>query len=32
VRVPKGKRRVAAGKGRARTETDQDDLSAPDFQ
>jgi small subunit ribosomal protein S2 len=32
VRVPKGKRRVAPGKGRARTETEQDDLSAADFQ
>ena len=32
VRVPKGKRRVAAGKGRVRTETEQDDLSAADFQ
>jgi len=32
VRVPKGKRRVAAGKGRARAGTEQDDLSAADFQ
>jgi len=32
VRVPKGKRRVAAGKGRARPETEQDDVSAADFQ
>jgi small subunit ribosomal protein S2 len=32
VRVPKGKRRVAAGKGRPRAETEQDDLSAADFQ
>jgi small subunit ribosomal protein S2 len=32
VRVPKGKRRVAVGKGRARTEGEQDDLTAADFQ
>ena len=32
VRVPKGKRRVAASKGRPRTEAEQDDLSAADFQ